>query len=174
MLLFLCFVCLFVCWLVGWLVRLRKVRLGLFCCCFFLNSLQAQCMVRGQVSSWSRRGQASKSWVQAPLPVSHWCPFQVSLARQRLRWLRLVCPIRAILFPIPQALRKQVFPVEQAQRCFFSSAWLVASARGFCVSQVAQIVFFLLFFVDLVMRWCADGLIYFVCNEEARRQKAVA
>ncbi|CAJ1457432.1 unnamed protein product [Effrenium voratum] len=31
---------------------------------------------------------------------------------------------------------------------------------------VAQIVFFLLFFVDLVMRWCADGLIYFVCNEE--------
>lgn len=31
---------------------------------------------------------------------------------------------------------------------------------------VAQIVFFLAFFFDLVLRWIADGLIYFVCNEE--------
>eukprot|EP00913_Durusdinium_trenchii_P002941 g2728.t1 len=31
---------------------------------------------------------------------------------------------------------------------------------------VAQIVFFLAFFMDLALRWVADGLIYFVCNEE--------
>mmetsp|Transcript_54406 Transcript_54406/g.121747 ORF Transcript_54406/g.121747 Transcript_54406/m.121747 type:complete len:569 (-) Transcript_54406:306-2012(-) len=31
---------------------------------------------------------------------------------------------------------------------------------------VAQILFFLAFFLDLVMRWVADGFLFFVCSEE--------
>ena len=43
-----------------------------------------------------------------------------------------------------------------------------ASQDGFepTFFYVAQIVFFLAFFSDLALRWTADGLIYFVCNEE--------
>ena len=39
------------------------------------------------------------------------------------------------------------------------------AVRGF--SEVAQIMFFLAFFLDLVMRWVADGFLFFICNEAA-------
>ena len=34
----------------------------------------------------------------------------------------------------------------------------------FCY-EVAQIMFFVAFFLDLVMRWLADGFLFFICSE---------
>lgn len=70
----------------------------------------------------------------------------------------------------PKRQKTPFWPIDHANlEIIILDSWLP-------LVEVAQIVFFLAFFSDLALRWTADGLIYFVCNEEwqaARHRKNI-